>query len=124
MSTYRVAEGHGVALVSLTVITPQPMALPVAPTRRDYVGDGIHDQGLFVEFTWSSLKNITAYQTLLALFGLDSAKFADVTIYAKNDLMTFARYNGLAVRPEPGREVGYRSFPRNITILIRDLVAL
>lgn len=123
--TYRVAEGHDIALVSLTVLAPQPRSEGVRATRVDHMADGtIVKQGLYLEFTWSSHRNTTAYQTLLALIGLDSATSAAVTIYARNDMYQWIRYNGVAVRPEPGQGVSYRSFPRNITILIRELEAL
>lgn len=125
MSTYRGATSHGVALGSLTVLSPQPSGGIVRPTRRDFVADGsANDQGLYVELFWSSLRNVAAYTTILTVFGLHSAKSAEVTIYAKDDLLVWTRYNGLAIRPEPGREMSYRSFPRNITMMIRDLVAL
>lgn len=125
MSTYRGATGHGVALASLTVFSPQPSGGIVRPTRRDYMADSApNDQGLYVEFAWSLLANVASYTTILTVFGLQSAKSANVTIYAKNDLLVWTRYNGLAIRPEPGREMSYRSFPRGVVILVRDLVAL
>lgn len=123
--TYRVAENHDIALVSLTVLSPQPATEGVRATQRDFLADGsILEQGQYVEFRWSSLKNIAAYTTILALFGLDNADSADVTIYAKNARMAWTRYNGRAVYPMPGQDVGYRSFPRNVTILIKNLQEL
>lgn len=122
MTTYRAKVNHNVALVSLTTLDPQPRSEGVKPTRRDYANDGtVIDQGLYVELVWDILDDATAYTTILGVFGLTSAKSADVTIYARNDQYAWTRYNGKAIRPEPSWN---QFFPRNVVILVRDLVAL
>lgn len=125
MTTYRVADGHDVALVSLTVLSPQPAGGIVRPTRRNYLSDGsVVDEGLYVVFTWSSLQNTSAYSTILAAFGIGALQTNEVTIYAKDDTLSWKRYNGVAVRPTYSDGLDYRSFPRNIQVMIRNLEAL
>lgn len=129
--TYRVGIGHNIALVSLTVLSPQPRSDGVKFTRQDFAGDGtVIQQGLYVEFVWGIIRNTAAYHealsttSILARFGLDDDTSADVTIYARDNRLAWKRYNGKAILPEPGAQLDYRSFPRNIHILIRGLVAL
>jgi len=122
MSSYRAKENHSVALVSLTTLDPQPRSEGVKATQRNYMGDGsIYEQGLYVELVWDILEDATAYTTILAIFGLDSATSADVTIYARDDQYAWTRYNGKAIRPEPSWN---QFFPRNVVILVRNLVEL
>lgn len=119
MTTYRVAEGSNIALVSLTVLSPQPRSEGVRATRRDFIADGsIVEQGLYVELVYDVLNDVTEYQAVLAFFGLDTADSAAVTIYARNALFNFVRYNGRAVRPEPSWQ---QFFPRNVVILVKNL---
>jgi hypothetical protein len=64
------------------------------------------------------------YQAILTAFGLLSADSNDVTVYVRNDVYDFVRMNGKAIKPKPGAGVQWqRPFPRNITILVRDLEA-
>lgn len=122
---YKVAIGHDVALMSLTDIDPQPRSAGVRPTRRSYAASGlVYDEGLYVELEWSVVGNATEYQALLAQFDLDDLVSANVTIYCRNDLFAFQRYNGRCIRPEPGRSVDWNVFPRGIKIVVKDLVAL
>lgn len=121
-SDYRIAEGHGVALVSLVDIDPQPASAGVKATRRTYSADGaIHDEGLHIVLEYSALEDATALDDLLDQFGLDVATTANVTLYAPNQVHAYARYNGLAVRPEVSRDNFYL---RGIQIVVRDLAAL
>ncbi|NIV32639.1 MAG: hypothetical protein GWN58_25305, partial [Anaerolineae bacterium] len=54
MTTYRVADGHDVALVSLTVLDPQPRSEGIKPTRRTFGGDGTpYDESKYVELLYS-----------------------------------------------------------------------
>jgi hypothetical protein len=127
MSTYRAKTAHDVALGSLTVLDPQPRSEGVKATRRSYAANGaVYDEGLYVELVWDYLADATAYQTLLAVFGLSaSVAYADVTVYVRNQVYAFTRYNGIAVRPELGVDGAWSSyFPRNLTILIKHLEAL
>jgi hypothetical protein len=77
-----------------------------------------------VELVWNTLGTKAQYQTILTAFGLLSADSNDVTVYVRNDVYDFVRMNGKAIKPKPGAGVQWqRPFPRNITILVRDLEA-
>lgn len=124
MTTYRVKTGHDQALVSLVDVSPQPTSGGMRPTRRSYAADNsVFDESKYVELEFKSLGSASAYQTLLTQFGLSSSvASANVTVYVRNEVFTYVRMNGTAVRPEPGREVNWKYFPRNVTILVKDLV--
>lgn len=124
---YRIAAGSSVALGSLYVFgsgsppsMPQPTSEGIKATRRDYSSDGteIIEQGLYVELVWSVLKDKTMVQAIFAQCGLSSANIAAVTVYCRNDLYDYHRYNGIAVRPLP---TWSQSRPRNVVLLVRDL---
>lgn len=122
MSTYKIAEGHGVALVSLTDINPQPRSAGVKAARRTYAADStIHDEGLHIVLVFDFVDDATALDDLLDQFGLDVATSANVTIYCPNQVHSYARYNGTALRPEVSRD---NYFLRGIEIVVRDLSAL
>lgn len=125
MSTYRVADNWDVALESLNDISPQPQSDGIKPTRRTYAANGaVYDEGLYVELQFNVLNNASAYQSLLNQFGIQSATTNEVTVYVRDATFAWVRMNGLAVRPEMGRDVRWnRFFPRDITILVRDLTA-
>lgn len=102
MSTYRAKINHDVALVSLTVLDPQPdPGTAIAPTRRTYGGDGsVYDEGNYIELHWSAIDTASAYQTLLGVFGLNaSTAYANVTVYVRDVTYAWVRMNGIAVRP-------------------------
>lgn len=125
MTTYRAALNHNVALASLTVFAPQPRSIGVIPTRRTFTsGATVVDEGLHVELIWETLEDATQYQAVLAVMGLTTVRMRSVTLYARNDLYQWRRYNGVAVRPQPGADVTWNLFPRSITVLVRDLVQL
>ena len=120
--SYLIAEGHNVALVDLVAISPQPASPGVKATRRTFSADGaIHDEGLYIALEWSVVEDATALNDLFAQFGLDSATTANVTVYCPNQLHAFTRYNGVAQRPEVGRQ---SYFLRDVQIVIKGLVAL
>jgi len=122
LSDYRIAEGHGVALVSLTDIDPQPRSAGVKAARRTHAADStIHDEGLHITLIFDFLDDATALDDLLDQFGLDVATSANVTVYAPNQVHTYARYNGVALRPETDHQ---NYFIRDVQIVIRDLTAL
>jgi hypothetical protein len=122
MSDYRVADGFNVAYVSLTVLTPQPFSPGLRYTRTSETPDGPIHEGPYTEMIWNVLGSKTQYQSILTAFGLLSAESNDVTIYCRNENFYYARYNGKAIKPLPENGVEWRRpFPRNITILIRDL---
>lgn len=122
MSTYKIATGHNVALLSLTAISPQPTSPGVKATRRTFSADGaLHDEGLYIILEWSFVEDGTDLSTLLTQFGLAAATTANVTIYCPNQVHAYTRYNGVAVRPEVARD---NYFLRNVQIVIKDLTAL
>lgn len=122
--TYQVADGHDVALISLNPVIPQPTSEGIKATRRSYAASGgVYDEGRYVELEFSVLGSETSYQTLLSEFGVNTVLTNDVTVYVRDEKYTWVRMNGTAVRPEVGQDVQWRRyFPRNITILIKDLV--
>lgn len=123
MSTYRVAAGHDVALVSLTVLDPQPRSTGIQVTRRSHGADGsVYDEGEYVELVWDFFEDAAAYQAMLATFNLDGDLAADVTVYVRDDQFNFVRKNGIAVRPELGRDGRWENyFLRDVTILVKHL---
>lgn len=125
-TTYKVADGHNVALISLNAIAPQPTTEGIKPTRRTFAADGtVYDEGRYIEFLFSIVGNVTAYQSLLDLFGVKTATTNEVTVYIRDEVFSWVRMNGTAIRPEPGKDVQWRRFfPRNVTILVRDLTAV
>lgn len=124
MSDYRAADGFNVALVSLTVLSPQPASPGLQYVRQEFSADGAPiNEGPFVELVWSAVGTKAAYQTILTAFGLLSAYSNDVTVYIRDENFDYGRYNGKAVKPLPENGVQWRRpFPKNITILVRDLV--
>lgn len=122
MSDYRIAEGHSVALVSLTGIAPQPRSAGVKAARRTFAADStIHDEGLHITLIFDFVDDATALDDLLDQFGLDVATSANVTIYCPNQVHSYARYNGVALRPEVSRD---NYFLRGVEIVVKDLAAL
>lgn len=125
MSSYAVKPGTDQPLIDLVAMTPQPASNGVEYAVRDLGIDGsVSEQGLFIELHWSALGSIAEYTTLLGQFGLSSATTARVTVYVPGLDYAFTRYNGLAVRPEKGKDMGRRDyFLRDIRIIVKDLTA-
>jgi hypothetical protein len=123
MSTYRVADGHDVALISLNVLSPQPRSEGIKPTRRTFGGDGTpYDESKYVELLYSMVGTVTEYQAILTSFGVKTAGSNEVTVYVRDETFAWTRQNGLAIRPEPGQDVRWTNyFPRDVVILVRDL---
>lgn len=123
MTTYRVADGHDVALVNLNVLDPQPRSEGIKPTRRTFGGDGTpYDEGKYVELLYSVAASVTEYQAILTAFGVKNAGSNEVTVYVRDETFAWTRQNGLAIRPEPGQDVRWSNyFPRDVVILVRDL---
>jgi len=120
--TYRVADGHDVALVDLDVLDPQPRSEGIKPTRRTFGGDGTpYDEGKYVELLYSVVSSVTEYQAILDAFGVKSAGSNEVTVYIRDETFAWTRKNGLAIRPQPGQDVRWSFFPRDVVILVRDL---
>jgi len=125
MSDYRVKTGHDQALIDLEVCDPQPASIGLEYTRVSYGADGVtHREGPFVRLRYSVLPT-DDYTSVLDQFGLADAETALVTLYAEDEQYGPQRYNGRAIRPVLGRDGGRRQyFLRDVTILVRDLVAL
>lgn len=122
MSDYRVATGWNVALGSLARVVPQGRSPGIQVTRRNHLAyPAIIDEGPYIELAWNILRNDNGvmYRALLDQFGLKTAKAAQVTIYCRDDLFQYTRYNGVAIRPQ---QTWDNYFPRDILILVRDLV--
>lgn len=126
--TYRVGIGHDIALASLTTLEPQPRNGEVKEAERTYSDGGVGNKGLTCAFVWDAFESPEQYQAILEAFGLldadtgDLSTTTDVTIYTRNEVWDWARYNGTAILPELGRDGEWRDyFPRNFRIIIRDL---
>lgn len=126
MFDYKLAAGHNVALVSLTVLSPQPRSIGVQVVERTYgLSGSVHESGLYIELNYNYIATPTDYQVLLALMGVNTVLYAPVTLYAWRKDYDNARYNGIAVRPQIGPEAAYsRHRIREVTFLIKHLVAL
>lgn len=124
--TYKVGLGHDIDLVDLDDLVPQPHSPGIKPTRRTYGADGTpFDEGLYVELIWNALGSAALYQSILTQLGLNLLKSSSVTVYVRTDTWTWVRCNGLAIRPELGRGAEWEMpFPRNITVLVRNLELL
>lgn len=126
MSDYRIAAGHGVALGSLTVLSPQPRSIGVQVVQRSYGTSGaVHESGLYLELLYGHIATPTDYQVLLALMGTNTALYANVTLYAWRKDYDYARYNAIAVRPQIGQDAAWQDyFLRNVVFLFKNLVAI
>lgn len=123
---YKAALGSGVALGSLVDIVPQPAGGGVMVVQRNPSASGVvHEIGLWAELKWSALASPAEYLALLTQFGLHSALTVAVTVYIRNEFFAFARYNATCVRPQMGTDVDWNNyFPREISIVLKSLVAL
>ncbi len=122
---YRAATGSNVALLSLTTLDPQPKSIGIRPTRRVHcIDSSVLDDPKYVELEFSVIPTAAIYQTILGIFGLTSATTAAVTVYVRDETYTWVRKNGIAVRPEPGADINWSYFPRNVVILIKELTAV
>lgn len=128
MPNYKVATGHGVALVSLNDMNPQPRTdATVRPVVRNESASGaIQEIGKYIELLWSMIETETQYTTLLAQFGLSATVLTNqVTIYVPNEVYTFARYNGIARFPQQGVDIRRSDyFIRDLRIIVNRLTAL
>lgn len=126
MSYPRVEVGHNVALASLVPIIPVPSHSPVTPVQRDWgAGGGVYDQGFYVCLRWEMVESEAEYLSLLTLFNLHASKYEAVTVYVKNSMLQWFRYNGYAQRPMPQTDMDWKNFfPRNIEIIVVDLEQL
>lgn len=119
------SAGYNVALVSLAVVVPQCRSTGVQSTRRNYAADGgVFDEARYVELIFDLVPNVTAFQALLTQFGVINVLTCPVTIYAPDERYSPTRMNGIAVRPEVGKDQASRNyFIRGVTILVKNLAA-
>lgn len=120
---YKVGEGSNIALVSLTTIAPQPRSNGLEYSRSSFAASGaVIREAPFVRLIWDVIEDDTEYNALLALFGLDSATGAAVTVYVPGVRRTAQRFNGTAILPVAGDGMTHSQyFIRDVEILIRDL---
>lgn len=125
-SDYRAKAAHGVALGSLTVLSPQPTSGGIKTTVRSYATSGaVYEAAPYAELVYSYIETEAEYQALLTLLGLTSVLYAPVTVYLRKDNFAYARYNATAVRPQIGQEANWSNFYlRDVVFLFKGLVAL
>lgn len=126
MSVYRFATGHDVALASLSAFSPQPRSIGVQTVERSYgLSSAVHEHGLYLELIWDAFETESLYQTRLSSFGLTSALYANVTIYARKHDYSWQRYNAVVARPQIGADAAWTSyFIRNVSFVFKNLEAL
>lgn len=121
MTSYRVADGHDVALGSLTVLDPQPASPGLQYVQEAWGGSGPYRQGPYWVFSWNNVDESTL-RSILTAFGLDAAETNDVTAYGQDDRFNWVRKNGTAYRSVPGAGIDRRPlrFP-SLEIVIVNL---
>jgi hypothetical protein len=123
--TYKISGvGFDVPLVSLVDLAPQPRSIGPQTTRRSYSASGKVFQELgHIELIWDLIRNLAAYDAILAQFGLGISLFTnEVTAYIPDQVYGWQRVNGIAVRPQIGEDViRERFFVRRLVILIKNL---
>jgi len=125
MTNYAVYPSYDTALVDLDTITPQPSSKGVQYTRTTRAADGsLLQEGPYVVLEWNMLQDATDYQTILDYFGVLNSLTSPVTIYCRSEIFNFVRYNGIASRPEVGKNLDWSYMPRNVSITITNLEQL
>jgi hypothetical protein len=121
-SNYKIAQGHDVLTSSLQLFTPQPRSAGLKYTRVTYLGGGTsYAEGAYVELQWSALDDVNAYIGILTKVGVYNAHSQSVTIWARDENWEYARFNGLALKPLLGADASWEYFPRDVTMLIKNL---
>lgn len=124
-SNYKIAQGHDVLAANLNLFVPQPRSIGLKYTRITYLGGGNpYREGAYIELLWSALDDKDIYKNILTLAGVYSSVWQDVTIWARSDTWEYYRFNGLAIRPLIGEDANWEYFPRDITLLIKNLEQL
>lgn len=125
---YLLENGHGIALVDLDAIIPQPRSDSVTQVvqRNESASGAVHEIGLFIVLQWSMIADAAEYAALLDQFALDgTALTSSVTVYVPNFEYSWTRYNGIAVRPQQGQTIKRADyFIRDVSIIVKSLVAL
>ncbi len=125
-SQYKIAVGWTSNPASLTLFNPQPRSLGVRYTRRSYfVGTNpFLDEGRYIELLWSALEDDLAYRQMLQQFGLHNTYAQQVSLWARDEIWSYHLYNGWAHRPLLGNDANWEFMPKDITVLVRDLVLI
>lgn len=119
------ASGWNIALVSLVAPDPLPESGMVMPVQRNYGASGIpHEIGLYAELKWPLIETEADYLAMLTSIGLNSALSNQITLYVRDFALQWHRYNGIAIRPEAGRDVSWRYFAVNTTMRVIKLEQL
>lgn len=122
---YKVGIGHDLGDGALDIVVPQPRCPGVQATRRLQAADAtIYEEAPFAELHFNILEDDDMYYDLLDQFGLIEALFSPVTVRLRNQFFLDGLFNGIAIRPEHGKEIDWHYFPRDVTLLIRDLEQL
>jgi hypothetical protein len=121
-SNYKIAIGHNIVLAALQPFNPQPRSPGMKYTRVTYLGGGNpYVEGAYIELMWSALDDKNVYNTILTLAGVHDSLWQDVTLYARDDEWNYGVFNGSAHRPFIGSDANWEYFPRDITMLIKNL---
>jgi hypothetical protein len=124
MTQYMVAVGHDIALASLTVIDPQPRDGAIR-ALRSYGDGGAQERADHCFLQWNVLETPEQYQDLLTAFGLLDALYSSITLYTKNEVFSWQRFNGIAIQPRIGEDGSWsRYFARDFVIAVRNLEPL
>lgn len=123
MPEYMVKVGHDQPLVDLVVVKARSAGIQY--TRRVEVISGkIYEDAPFVELEITALEDAAMYLTELTKFGLNDANQENVTIYVRDDRWQWVRVNGIAKKPQMGRDARWKDgFPSSIVVLVTDLEA-
>lgn len=127
MAQYKVGNtGFNVATASMAILVPQPRSTGVQMTKRTFSASGqIYEQSPYIELLFSVQPTAYAYQQLLAKFDLNVFINKGVTVYIPDEQFFWQRYNGIAVRPEMGKDAKRENyFIRDIVILVKHLELL
>lgn len=123
MTIYKVALGFDAADELLEPLVFQPRSDGVRPLVVNPTPLGAVEHGLYAVLVWNVLEGAEEYQAVLAQLGLNSGVAREVTITLPNFTRNWDKYNGVALRPVPGEDVRWNFFPRDLTIIVRDLQA-
>jgi hypothetical protein len=124
MSQYMIATGHGVALLDLEVISPQPRDGAIR-ALRSYGDGGAQERAGHCFLQWNVLETPEQYQQLLDQFGLLDSLYSKVTLYTRNEVFDWTRFNGIAIQPQIAVDGQWaRYFARDFVIVVRNLEAL
>lgn len=119
------SPGWNIALASLFAPDPLPESGMVMPVQRTYGASGIpHEMGLYGELKWGLIETEADYLANLTAIGLHNALSNQITVYLRNFALQWNRYNGIAIRPEAGRDVQWRYFAVNTTMRVIKLEQL